>query len=178
MSKGPPWYNSLLQTCLQRPSEMAAAVRENKTALLAERDPEIRYSAAKKKWRWPYCTAPFNKLLRSFRAERWPFVGAGQTGVWRVTRWSQRVPEKVSSPPQVAPTSTCYCHRSRSAEFKDWLPTRSGAFWSTLGRAGPQSGAATIETYGACPSFFALWKDADPDIPILKEAKAEYAKLR
>jgi hypothetical protein len=27
------------------------------------------------------------------------------------------------------------------------------------------------------PHFFALWKDADPDIPILKEAKAEYAKL-
>jgi len=26
--------------------------------------------------------------------------------------------------------------------------------------------------------FFALWKDADPDIPILKEAKAEYAKIR
>jgi hypothetical protein len=26
--------------------------------------------------------------------------------------------------------------------------------------------------------FFALWKDADPDIPILKEAKVEYAKLQ
>jgi eukaryotic-like serine/threonine-protein kinase len=26
--------------------------------------------------------------------------------------------------------------------------------------------------------FFALWKDADPDVPILKQAKAEYAKLR
>jgi hypothetical protein len=26
--------------------------------------------------------------------------------------------------------------------------------------------------------FFALWKDADPDIPILKKAKAEYAKLQ
>jgi hypothetical protein len=26
--------------------------------------------------------------------------------------------------------------------------------------------------------FFALWKDADPDIPILKEAKAEYAKVK
>jgi Tfp pilus assembly protein PilF len=26
--------------------------------------------------------------------------------------------------------------------------------------------------------FFALWKDADPDIPILKEAKTEYAKLQ
>ena len=26
--------------------------------------------------------------------------------------------------------------------------------------------------------FFAMWKDADPDIPLLKQAKAEYAKLR
>jgi hypothetical protein len=26
--------------------------------------------------------------------------------------------------------------------------------------------------------FLTLWKDADPDIPILKEAKAEYAKLQ
>jgi len=26
--------------------------------------------------------------------------------------------------------------------------------------------------------FLTLWKDADPDIPVLKEAKAEYAKLR
>jgi len=24
----------------------------------------------------------------------------------------------------------------------------------------------------------ALWKDADPDIPVLKEAKAEYGKLQ
>jgi eukaryotic-like serine/threonine-protein kinase len=30
----------------------------------------------------------------------------------------------------------------------------------------------------AYPDFLALWKDADPDIPILKEAKAEYAKLQ
>ncbi|MGC2108209.1 MAG: tetratricopeptide repeat protein, partial [Candidatus Korobacteraceae bacterium] len=29
----------------------------------------------------------------------------------------------------------------------------------------------------AYQEFFNLWKDADPDIPILKEAKAEYAKL-
>jgi hypothetical protein len=26
--------------------------------------------------------------------------------------------------------------------------------------------------------FFTLWKDADPDIPILKEAKAECVKLQ
>ncbi len=25
--------------------------------------------------------------------------------------------------------------------------------------------------------FLSLWKDADPDIPILKQAKAEYARL-
>jgi len=26
--------------------------------------------------------------------------------------------------------------------------------------------------------FFALWKDADPDVPILQQAKAEYQKLQ
>jgi eukaryotic-like serine/threonine-protein kinase len=29
----------------------------------------------------------------------------------------------------------------------------------------------------AYDDFHTLWKDADPDIPILKQAKAEYAKL-
>ena len=45
-----------------------------------------------------------------------------------------------------------------------------------LGRAralsGDNAGART-----AYQDFFALWKDADPDVPILKEAKAEYTKL-
>ena len=27
-------------------------------------------------------------------------------------------------------------------------------------------------------NFFTLWKDADHDIPILEQAKAEYAKLK
>jgi hypothetical protein len=26
--------------------------------------------------------------------------------------------------------------------------------------------------------FLALWKDADPDIPVLKQANAEYAELK
>ena len=30
----------------------------------------------------------------------------------------------------------------------------------------------------AYQDFFALWKDADPDLPVLKQAKAEYAKLQ
>jgi tetratricopeptide (TPR) repeat protein len=35
----------------------------------------------------------------------------------------------------------------------------------------------TAKARAAYNDFFTLWKDADPDIPILKEAKAEYAKL-
>ncbi len=46
-----------------------------------------------------------------------------------------------------------------------------------LARAYVLSGdAAKAKT--AYQDFFTLWKDADPDIPILKEAKAEYAKLQ
>ena len=46
-----------------------------------------------------------------------------------------------------------------------------------LGRAYAQE--RYIETSRtAYETFFSLWKDADPDIPILREAKAEYAKLR
>ena len=30
----------------------------------------------------------------------------------------------------------------------------------------------------AYQDFLTLWKDADPDIPVLQQAKAEYAKLQ
>lgn len=30
---------------------------------------------------------------------------------------------------------------------------------------------------GSYQDFFAAWKDADPDLPVLVEAKQEYAKL-
>ncbi len=33
------------------------------------------------------------------------------------------------------------------------------------------------KAHAAYMDFFTLWKDADPDIPILKNAKSEYAKL-
>jgi tetratricopeptide (TPR) repeat protein len=46
-----------------------------------------------------------------------------------------------------------------------------------LGRAYAMAGD-TAKAKSAYQDFFALWKDADPDIPILKEAKAEYAKLQ
>ena len=38
--------------------------------------------------------------------------------------------------------------------------------------------AARVPALAACKDFLTLWKDADPDIPILREAKAEYAKLQ
>jgi eukaryotic-like serine/threonine-protein kinase len=34
-----------------------------------------------------------------------------------------------------------------------------------------------VSATAAYNDFLSLWKDADPDIPILKQAKAEYAKL-
>jgi hypothetical protein len=43
---------------------------------------------------------------------------------------------------------------------------------------GSDANAARTRALGAYKDFLTLWKDADPDIPILKEAKAEYAKLQ
>ena len=75
--------------------------------------------------------------------------------------------------------------REAAAEFQKLLDHRQIGFTSAicsiahlqLGRArvlaGDNAGART-----AYQDFFALWKDADPDVPILKEAKAEYAKLQ
>jgi len=46
-----------------------------------------------------------------------------------------------------------------------------------LGRAYALSGDRA-KARAAYEDFLTLWKDADPDIPILKQAKAEYAKLQ
>ena len=43
---------------------------------------------------------------------------------------------------------------------------------------GADADFARTRALSAYKEFLALWKDADPDIPILKQAKAEYAKLR
>jgi tetratricopeptide (TPR) repeat protein len=43
---------------------------------------------------------------------------------------------------------------------------------------GADADAARVRALAAYKDFLGLWKDADPDIPILKEAKAEYAKLQ
>ena len=46
-----------------------------------------------------------------------------------------------------------------------------------LARAAALTGD-TAKSRKAYQDFFALWKDADPDLPILNEAKKEYQKLR
>ena len=46
-----------------------------------------------------------------------------------------------------------------------------------IGRAYAMQGG-TAKARAAYQDFLTQWKDADPDIPILKEAKAEYAKLQ
>ena len=75
--------------------------------------------------------------------------------------------------------------KAATAEFQKLLDHRgivlndpSGALAHLqLGRAYAMAGdiAKARTSY---QDFFALWKDADPDIPILKQAKAEYAKLK
>jgi len=43
---------------------------------------------------------------------------------------------------------------------------------------GADADAARVRALAAYKDFLTLWKDADPDVPILKQAEAEYAKLQ
>jgi eukaryotic-like serine/threonine-protein kinase len=45
-----------------------------------------------------------------------------------------------------------------------------------MGRAHAMQGDAT-RSRPAYEDFLNLWKDADPDVPIFRQAKAEFAKL-
>ncbi len=59
--------------------------------------------------------------------------------------------------------------------YPTW-PGRALAFLQ-LGRAYALAGE-TAKARRAYQDFLALWKDADPDLPTLRDAKAEYAKLK
>jgi eukaryotic-like serine/threonine-protein kinase len=43
---------------------------------------------------------------------------------------------------------------------------------------GADADAARVRALAAYKDFLSLWKDADPDVPILRQAKREYAKLQ
>jgi hypothetical protein len=74
-----------------------------------------------------------------------------------------------------------------AAEFQGILDHRSLPEFNQLNNAHPlahlglaRAAALTgdlTKSRKAYQDFFALWKDADPDLPVLLEAKAEYAKL-
>jgi len=72
-----------------------------------------------------------------------------------------------------------------AAEFQKLLAHRGIVQSEPIGSLG-QLGLArayslqgnTLKARAAYQDFLTLWKDADPDIPILKQAKAEYAKLQ
>jgi predicted Zn-dependent protease len=72
-----------------------------------------------------------------------------------------------------------------AAEFQKILDHR-GIVWNSpigalaylqLGRAYAMQGD-TARARTAYSDFFAIWKDADSDIPVLKQAKAQFAKLQ
>jgi eukaryotic-like serine/threonine-protein kinase len=72
-----------------------------------------------------------------------------------------------------------------AAEFQKILDRPSAVLNSPIGALAHLQTARAYAMQGdmakartAYQDFLALWKDADPDIPILKEAKAEYAKLQ
>src|SRR5664280_3909506 len=77
-----------------------------------------------------------------------------------------------------------------AAEFQKFIDHRGvvGNFqWGALARLGlarayaldaAKDPAARDKARAAYQDFLTLWKDADPDVPILIQAKAEYAKLR
>jgi eukaryotic-like serine/threonine-protein kinase len=75
--------------------------------------------------------------------------------------------------------------KSAAVEFQKILD-RQGIVWNCATGALAHLGLARAlalagdkdRALAAYKDFLALWKDADPDIPILKEATAEYAKLQ
>jgi tetratricopeptide (TPR) repeat protein len=75
-------------------------------------------------------------------------------------------------------------HAKALAEFENVLDRRGWGWWQVyaplahLGLARSYAGLGEREkSRKAYEDFFATWKDADPDIPILRQAKAEYRKL-
>jgi serine/threonine protein kinase/tetratricopeptide (TPR) repeat protein len=72
-----------------------------------------------------------------------------------------------------------------AAEFQKFIDHRGLVMnfpWGALARLGLARAYAmqgdTTKARAAYQDFLTLWKDADPNIPVLKEAKAEYAKLK
>jgi serine/threonine protein kinase/tetratricopeptide (TPR) repeat protein len=74
--------------------------------------------------------------------------------------------------------------KAAAAEFQKFIDHRGVVInfpWGALARLGLARAYAlqgdTAKARAAYQDFLTIWKDADPDLPVLKQAKAEYAKL-
>ncbi len=74
---------------------------------------------------------------------------------------------------------------SAAAEFQKFIDHRGVVVnfpWGALARLGLARahaiGGNTVKARAAYQDFLTLWRDADPDIPVYKQAKAEFAKLQ
>jgi len=66
----------------------------------------------------------------------------------------------------------------RPLALRNWLGLDMLLPYDQLGLARAYAAAGdTAHSRTAYQDFFAIWKDADPDVPVLREAKAEYAKV-
>jgi eukaryotic-like serine/threonine-protein kinase len=71
-----------------------------------------------------------------------------------------------------------------AAEFQKFIDHRGVVMnfpWGALARLGLARAYAlqgeAVKARAAYQDFLTIWKEADPDLPVLKQAKAEYAKL-
>ena len=58
------------------------------------------------------------------------------------------------------------------------MPTAPANTLSGKSAQGADADIARTRALAAYTQFLTPWKDADPDIPVLKQAKAQYAKLQ
>jgi hypothetical protein len=63
----------------------------------------------------------------------------------------------------------------------EWSSTARESTFRVRSESRPSPNALegdTVQARAAYKDFLTLWKDADPDIPVLQQAKAEYSKLQ
>ena len=101
---------------------------------------------------------PMNWAVRSRLQLCIPYIFAGKRSCCRTRARRPRLSLKKSWP-------TGHSQRSR------WKPREPRT------RPGVRDVGETTKAVRAYENFFPSWKDADPDTPILREAKAEFATL-
>jgi serine/threonine protein kinase/tetratricopeptide (TPR) repeat protein len=111
------------------------------------------------------------KAIEKLRPAEWSQLGFIELGVPVYLRGLAYLQNKQGAE-AAAEFQNILDHRGALGPWPYWTLAKLG-----LGRALTLMGdPARART--AYQDFFTLWKDADPDIPILKEAKAEYEKLK